>query len=70
LIKDLAANTFTEIKAADLLPKGTKKGVYSTEGLTQKDPHFKNGQRILDLAAQVQHQSEYTEILIEAISQG
>lgn len=70
LIKNLAGDIFTEIKAANLLPKGEKKGTYCTEGLTQKDPQFANGQRILDLAAQVQHQTEYAEALTEAIDQG
>lgn len=70
LIKDLAGNIFTEIKAANLLPKGEKKGSYCTEGLTQKDLRFANGHRILDLAAQVQHQTEYSEALNEAITQG
>lgn len=70
LIKELAGNIFTEIKAADLLPKGEKKGTYCTEGLTQKDPQFANGQRILDLAKQVNHQTEYTEAITEAVKQG
>ncbi|MDH5190052.1 MAG: type I restriction-modification system subunit M [Gammaproteobacteria bacterium] len=69
LIKDLAGNIFAEIKAADHLPKGKKKGTYCTEGLTQKDPQFTNGKRILDLAVQVKHQSEYAEAITEAITQ-
>ena len=70
LLKDLAANLFAEIKVADLLPKGVKKGFYCTEGLTQKDPQFNNGQRILDLATKVQYDSEFSELLKEAIEQG
>ncbi|WP_445362971.1 N-6 DNA methylase [Microbulbifer sp. ANSA003] len=69
-VKDLAGNIFAEIKVAELLPKGTKKGVYCSEGLTQKDPQFDNGQRILDLATEVGLQSEYSEQLSEATNQG
>ncbi|MAD53150.1 MULTISPECIES: class I SAM-dependent DNA methyltransferase [unclassified Idiomarina] len=70
LIKDLAGNLFTEIKAADLLPKGTKKGFYCTEGLTQKEPTFDNGKRILELAKEVGFASEYAEPIKDAITQG
>ena len=70
LIKDLAGNIFTEIKAADLLPKGTKKGVYCTEGLTQKEPFFDNGTRILKLAEEVGFTSEYEGPIRDAVTQG
>jgi type I restriction enzyme M protein len=70
LIKDLAGNIFTEIKATGLLPKGTKKGTYCTEGLTQKEPTFDNGKRILALAEEVGFSSEYVEPIKEAITQG
>jgi len=69
-LKVLAANIFIEIKTADFLPKGEKKGYYCSEGLTQKDPQFENGNRILDLAIQVHHQSEFSEALIEAKEHG
>lgn len=69
-IKDLAGNIFTEIKAAELLPKGTKKGFYCTEGLTQKEPTFDNGKRILELANEVSFTSEYAEPIKDAITQG
>ena len=69
-LKALAANMFTEIKIAGLLPKGAKKGIYCTEGLTQKDPQFDNGLRIIDLATEVQHQSEFADPLTEAITEG
>lgn len=69
LIKDLTANIFTEIRVAGLLPKGTKQAFYN-EGLTQRDPQFDNGERILDLAKAVKHQSEYTETLSDTINQG
>ncbi len=69
-IKALAGNIFIELKAADLLPKGAKKGHYCSEGLTAKDPQFSNGQRILELANQAGHTTEYAEPLNEAIEQG
>jgi type I restriction enzyme M protein len=69
-VKALAADIFTEIKVAGLLPKGAKKGYYCTKGLTQKDPQFANGKRIVNLAGQVGHQSEFTEALTEAIENG
>ncbi|HEB57365.1 MAG TPA: restriction endonuclease subunit S [Gammaproteobacteria bacterium] len=69
-IKDLAADLFTELKAAERLPKGSKKGFYCSDGLTQKDPRFANGQRILDLATEVGHKSDYATPLSEAMQQG
>jgi len=69
-IKELATTIFTEIKVAELLPKGIKKGTYCNEGLTQKEPEFDNGQRILELAAQVGHASELSIPLTEAITEG
>jgi type I restriction enzyme M protein len=70
LIKSLAADLFTELKAADRLPPSSKKGYYCTEGLTAKEPQFPNGQRILDLASQQSHSSDYAAPLQEAIQQG
>ena len=69
-VKAMAAHIFSEIKVAELLPKGAKKGYYCTEGLTQKDPQFGNGRRIIDLAGQVGHQSEFSAALTEAMEQG
>ena len=69
-LKSLAVNIFTEIKAAGLLPNGAKKGYYSTEGLTQKEPQFTNGERILELAGQVHHSSDYADALSQAMEQG
>ena len=69
-LKSLAANIFIEIKAAGRLPKGEKKGYYCTDGLTQKNPQFANGQRILELADQVHHASEYAEALSQAMESG
>ena len=36
-IKQLAADLFTELKAADQLPKGSKKGYYCSEGLNRQE---------------------------------
>jgi type I restriction enzyme M protein len=69
-LKALVANIFTEIKAAELLPKDAKKGYYCTEGFTQKEPQFKNGGRILEMAAQVQHSSDYADSLRQVMEQG
>jgi len=69
-LKALAGNIFTEIKVAGLLPRGEKKGYYCTEGLTQKEIKFTNGRRILDLANEVNHSSEFAEDLTAAIEQG
>lgn len=69
-LKALAGTMFAEIKVADLLPKGGRKGTYCTEGLTQKEPEFANGNRILELAVQVGHDSEYSGPLTEAMVLG
>lgn len=70
LLKELAGNIYTELKAADCLPKGARKGYYCTEGLAQTDPQFANGQRILELARQAGHVTEYAAQLTDAIDQG
>ena len=57
-IKQLAADLFTELKAADQLPKGSKKGYYCSEGLTAKDAQFGNGLRIVELAEQLGVESD------------
>ncbi len=69
-LKALAGNIFSQIKVAGLLPKGTKKGYYCTEGLSQKETKFTNGNRILDLASKVNHRSEFAKALAAAIEQG
>ena len=69
-LKALAGNIFIEIKAAGLLPNGAKKGYYCTEGMTQKEPQFKNGGRILELAGQVRYSSDYADALRQAMEQG
>jgi len=69
-LKSLAGNVFVEIKAAGLLPKGSLKGFYCTEGLSQKGPQFDNGQRILDLATEVGLTSDYVEPIRTAMRDG
>jgi len=69
-VKALVTDLFTEIKAAELLPKGAKKGYYCTEGLGQKDAQFENGQRIIELAQQQGHASDYIEPLQQAMAEG
>ena len=51
-LKDICGGFFVEIRTAGKLPKGKKKG-YFTQGMTQKEALFANGQRILGLAEEV-----------------
>jgi len=69
-LKELAAYLFTEIKVAGLLPKVAKRAYYCSEGFIGADPQFAQGRRILQLASQVQHQSEFAEALNEAMELG
>ncbi len=69
-MKALVGNILVEIKAAGLLPAGSPKDNYYTEGMTQKEAQFDNGRRILLLAEQVQHHSEYIQSLEQAIEKG
>lgn len=69
-LKTQAGNLFTEIKAAGKLPKGSKKGYYCSDNLTQKDPQFANGKRIVDLVAEQDHESEFIAPLLAAIEAG
>ncbi|WP_260295762.1 class I SAM-dependent DNA methyltransferase [Sedimenticola hydrogenitrophicus] len=69
-VKNLAADLFTEMKVADLLPKEAKKGYYCSEGFTAREPEFANGRRILDLANEAGHNSDYAAPLNDAMEQG
>jgi len=69
-VKALTGNIFMEIKAAGLLSNDAKKGYYCTEGLTHKDARFANGRRILELAKEVGHQSDFSEPLLLSMEQG
>lgn len=69
-VKSLATDIFAELKVANLLPKKTLKGFYCAEGFTQQNPEFENGKRILELASSVNHQSEFTASLVEAMTRG
>lgn len=70
IIKQLATNIFTELKAAEQLPKGSKKGYYCSEGLTAKSAEFENGLRIVELAEEQGLESEWIEPLREVVGQG
>ena len=70
LAKSLAGDLYTELKAADLIPKGVKKSYHCTEGFTQKEPVFDNGHRILALAQQAGFASDYTAALRQAMADG
>lgn len=73
-LKDNAKDLFTEMKIAGHVttkgPNGEPKGYYLTEGLAQKDAQFANGRRILELAKQFNHESEYTATIDSAIIEG
>lgn len=69
-LKALSSNIFAEIRVAGLLPKDAKKGYYCSKGFTQKETQFANGQRILDLAGEVNHQSGFAEPLAQAMEKG
>ncbi|MET0109923.1 MAG: class I SAM-dependent DNA methyltransferase [Candidatus Thiodiazotropha sp.] len=69
-VKNLATDLFTELKAEKRLPKGSKKGYYCIEGLIQKAPQFANGQRIIDIATEQGHASDYIAPLQQAMRQG
>ena len=73
-LKGAAGDCFTELKAAGHItnkgPKGEPKGYYCTEGFNQKTLNFANGQRILDLAAQFNHSSDYTALVEQAMAEG
>lgn len=69
-LKELCANIFIELQSTNLLPQGTKKAFYCTEGLGQKEPEFANGLRIFELAKQQNYDSEYMQPLQQAVTQG
>ena len=70
LLKSLVGNLFTELQGLPLPQDIQKKSYYCTEGFSQKDPQFANGQRIVTLAAQIGYISEYITPLKEAILAG
>ncbi len=69
-IKALAGNIYIELKAAGNLPKDKNKAYYCSEGLSQTEPEFDNGNRILELAETSGLQSEYTSNMADEIEQG
>ena len=69
-LKDAAGALFLELKTAGALPKGAKKATYCTEGLNQKEAHFENGARILDLVGDAFATSPFSLSVSEAMEQG
>lgn len=69
-LKGAVRDLFTEIKVANLLPKGIDKIHYCSDGLTAKDAQFDNAQRILDLAASVGHHSTITTVIEQCMDAG
>ena len=69
-LKAAATDLFAEIKTAGLLPRNVKKAYYCSEGLSQKDARFANGQRILDLAEQVAVTSDFAATVQAAMEEG
>lgn len=69
-LKSLCGDLYTEIKSADKLPKGDKKGFYCSEGLTQNEAQFENGYRIIQLAKDAKHESDFIELINEEIKNG
>lgn len=70
ILKGAVGDLFTEIKAAGLLPKEAKKGFFCTDGYAQGDAQFGNGQRVLDLAVSVGHNSSIAAVIEQAMSDG
>ncbi len=69
-LKGAVSDLFTELKVAGLLPKGTDKGHYCSDGLTAKEAQFGNGQRILDLAISVGHYSTIATVIQQSMDAG
>lgn len=69
-LKALVGNIFAEIKVAGVMPDGAPKVNYFNEGLTQKVAAFENGQRIINLANQANHHSDYLALLDLAMEKG
>ncbi len=67
-LKSLAADLFTEMKAAGVLPSGVKKGDV-THGMTAREADFDTSKVIIDLAAQAKF-SSYRIAMIQEHMQG
>ena len=68
-LKALAADLFTEMKVAGVLPSDAKKGDV-TRGMAAKDPDFSAGQVILALASKVNFTSELVDSVRERMQDG
>ena len=68
-LKSLVNDLFTELKTADQVPAGQKKGDYTVKGKAT-EPDFASAQPILGLAASVGFQSEFIEGIQARMKQG
>ncbi len=68
-LKGAVGDLFTELKIAGLIHKGQTKGYYQA-GMTQADTEFNNAQRILDLAKQCAHVSDFIAVIEPAMEFG
>jgi type I restriction enzyme M protein len=68
-LKSLTGDLFTEMKVAEVLPKGAKKGDV-TRGMTVKEASFPAGQVILDLAGEAKFPSDRIEMIQERMQVG
>ena len=66
-LKAQVGDLFTELKAADRLPKGTKKGELTGLG-SQKQPDIASAQTIIDLAEQQGHLSDRISTIQQAMA--
>lgn len=68
-LKSLATDLFVEMKAAGVLPEGTRKSDV-TAGMTGKDANFDAGEVILGLAAKAKFKTDRTEAIRERMNNG
>jgi len=68
-LKGAVGDLFTELKGVGLTPKGQTKGYYQA-GMTQAEAEFSNAQRILDLAKQCTHVSDFIAVIEPAMEFG
>lgn len=73
-LKDTAKDLFTELKVAGHVgnkgPNDEPKSYFISDGFSQKDPVFENGERILGLAGSFGHFSDFVGIISNAINSG
>ncbi|NLD94766.1 MAG: N-6 DNA methylase [Fibrobacter sp.] len=69
-LKALTENLFVEMSGIGKLTEYAKKNKYCSEGFSASDPQFDNGNRILELAEQAKHRSDYIEQIKIAMQEG